>query len=89
MAENLGDLSIDIAKSSGEFLDGLAEIAQISGQDKERFFRKLKTNFDTIFPSGKLDYKYTTIEIKVIIKEVFFLEAEKSGFNGPAIKGEF
>ncbi len=66
VANNLNDLAIDIAKGSGEYIEALAEIKQISGNDKELFFVKLKTNFDIIFPSVEIDHKYVITEINKI-----------------------
>ena len=66
VAYNLDNLSIDIAKGSGEYLEALAEIVDVSSQDKETFFHNLKTNFDIIFPSAETDYKYVVAEINRI-----------------------
>ncbi|MCP4161236.1 MAG: DUF3015 domain-containing protein [Deltaproteobacteria bacterium] len=66
VADNLNDLAIDIAKGSGEYIEALAEIKQISGNDKDKFFASLKSNFDTIFPSVEVDHKYVIAEINRI-----------------------
>ncbi|MCP3927243.1 MAG: DUF3015 domain-containing protein [Desulfobacterales bacterium] len=66
VADNLNDLTIDIAKGSGEYIEALAEIKQISKDDKELFFANLKTNFDIIFPSTEVDHKYVISEINKI-----------------------
>ncbi len=66
VADNLNDISIDIAKGSGEYVEALAEILDISRDNKERFFQNLKTNFDIIFPAEETDHKYVVAEIEFI-----------------------
>ncbi|MCP3926315.1 MAG: DUF3015 domain-containing protein [Desulfobacterales bacterium] len=66
VADNLNDLSIDIAKGSGEYVEALAEILDVSGENKESFFQNLKTNFDIIFPIEETDHKYVVAEIESI-----------------------
>ncbi|MCP4163447.1 MAG: DUF3015 domain-containing protein [Deltaproteobacteria bacterium] len=66
VADNLNDLSIDIAKGSGEYVEALAEILDVSGVNKESFFQNLKTNFDIIFPIEETDHKYVVAEIESI-----------------------
>ncbi len=66
VADNLNNLSIDMAKGSGEYVEALAEIINITGENKEIFFQNLKTNFDIIFPSAETDHKYVVAEIEVI-----------------------
>ncbi len=69
IAENHKNLAIDIAKGSGESIDALAELAEINNEKKQIFYSKLKSKFDTIFPSGKFDHKYTSKQINIIIDE--------------------
>lgn len=68
VAYNLDNLSIDIAKGSGEYLNALAEIIEVSDSSKERFYSNLKKNFDSIFPSAEVDHKYVITEISRISK---------------------
>ncbi|MCP3922978.1 MAG: DUF3015 domain-containing protein [Desulfobacterales bacterium] len=66
VADNLNNLAIDIAKGSGEYIEALAEIKQITKDDKEIFFANLKSNFDNIFPSSEVDHKYVVDKINKI-----------------------
>jgi hypothetical protein len=69
VADNLNNLAIGIAKGSGEYVEALAELKQISRDNKKQFFASLKTNFDVIFPSTEIDNKYVVSEINKIAKK--------------------
>lgn len=51
---NLDLLAIDIAKGSGETLNSLAELMEVS--DVEAFSQKLQANFAVIFPTADVEY---------------------------------
>jgi hypothetical protein len=51
---NLDLLAIDIAKGSGETLNSLAELMEVS--DVDAFSQKLQSNFAVIFPTADVEY---------------------------------
>lgn len=68
VADNFNNISIDIAKGSGEYVEAIAEIIEVSGEKKVKFFQNLKTNFEIIFPSLETDHEYVVTEISRIGK---------------------
>ncbi|MCP3925426.1 MAG: DUF3015 domain-containing protein [Desulfobacterales bacterium] len=70
VADNLNNLSIDIAKGSGEYVEALAEIKQVSRDKKKLFFSSLKTNFDIIFPSAEVESLQVVAEIIKIERKI-------------------
>ncbi len=70
VADNLNNLTIDIAKGSGEYIEAYAELAEFPDNNKEQLFTKLKANFEIIFPSLTVDQKHVISEINRIIEIV-------------------
>lgn len=70
VADNMDNLAIDIASGQGESLDALAEIAMISGDNKEVFFSALQNNFDQIYPTDTVSYSHVSGTIMEIASNI-------------------
>lgn len=70
VADNMDNLAADIASGQGESLDALAEIAQISAENKGKVFVALQANFDSIYPNAEVSHKHVVTSISDIIASI-------------------
>mgnify|MGYP003587314991 FL=1 len=70
VAENRDGLAQDIAAGNGETLSALAEIAQVSSDNKPRMFSMLQSNFDTIYPDANVSDKHVVTVINDIMASI-------------------
>ncbi len=47
----MDELAEDIARGEGKYLETLADLMNVPSSEKEKFYTKLKNNFDNIFYS--------------------------------------
>ncbi|PIE70982.1 MAG: hypothetical protein CSA22_04425 [Deltaproteobacteria bacterium] len=70
VADNMDNLAIDIASGYGESLDALAEIAEITTDNRSTFYAALQQNFDTIFAGEQVTHKGVVSKINQIIETI-------------------
>ncbi len=67
---NMDNLAKDIAKGSGETLDTLAELMNISAPERAKFYAKLQSNFDKIFTSEKVELSDVVDNIAAVSAQI-------------------
>ena len=65
--QNMNKLASNIAVGSGEELEGLAVLMNISSSDTEHFKKALKDNFNTLFTSPEIDSKTLIANINQVL----------------------
>ena len=70
ISENMDNLAVDIAQGNGESLDALAEIAEISTDQKSTFYSALQKNFQKIYPDAEVTHAAVTKKITQIIETI-------------------
>jgi hypothetical protein len=69
--ENETLLTVDIARSYGDSLEGAADIVEIPEEKRELFYKNLKDHFSIIFPEFETSAEYkaeTIVEIADMLK---------------------
>ncbi len=68
VANNMTDLAEDISRGDGEYLDTLAVLLEVDGENKDIFNKKLQTNFKEIYSSPEVSPSDVTDNIINVLK---------------------
>lgn len=70
VADNMDSLAVDIAQGEGESLDALAEIAQVTPENRMNFNLALQDNFDYIYQDQNVQHGEVTSRITEIMNSI-------------------
>lgn len=70
VAENMDTLAVDIARGEGESLDALAEIAEVTQEQRPVLYAAMQSDFEKIYPNAQVTHEDVVNEIARIMQAI-------------------
>lgn len=67
IADNMDNIAVDIASGQGETLDAIADLAEVSIDDRAKFYHTLQNNFEVIYSNPDVTHSEVVQKIYDII----------------------
>lgn len=70
IADNMDHVASDIASGQGEFLEAIADLADVPTANRAALYSALQGNFDTIYPGDQVTHTQVVDTIANIIEQI-------------------